>query len=165
MDAILKPDWQSIFSPSVAIPEIVLRGSLVYLTLFALLRVLKREASAVGLGDLLLTVLLADAVQNAMSAEYKSVTDGVILVATLLFWSLFLDWLSLRFPAMRRIIEPPPVLLVKNGRLMRKNMRKEMISEDELLAHLRKEGVDGVEQVKEAWIESQGGISVVKRGR
>jgi uncharacterized membrane protein YcaP (DUF421 family) len=71
------------------------RGSTVYLTLFFLLRiVLRRESGGMGITDLLVIVLLADAVQNAMAGDYHSVPDGLLLGATLIFWSFALDWLT-----------------------------------------------------------------------
>jgi uncharacterized membrane protein YcaP (DUF421 family) len=115
------------------------------------------------LADLLVTVLVADAAQNAMSAEYKSVTDGFVLVGTLVFWNYALDWLSFRFAAVRKIIDPPPLKLVENGRMNLRNMRREMISEEELMSHVRQEGAEKLEQVKMAMMEADGRISVVKR--
>lgn len=76
-------DWRSIFLPDVSVVEIVLRGSLMYLAIFVLLRlVLKRQIGTLGTTDLLLITLLADASQNAMAGEYKSVPDGFVLVGT-----------------------------------------------------------------------------------
>jgi uncharacterized membrane protein YcaP (DUF421 family) len=66
----------------------VLRGTLVYLFLFAVLRVMRHQA------DLLLVVLIVDAAQNAMGSEYTSVTEGAILVATIAAWDYALDWLG-----------------------------------------------------------------------
>ena len=70
-------DWQSVFIPSLHIGEIVLRGTIVYLFLFILLRLLRRGAGAIGISDLLVVVLIADAAQNAMASEYKSITEGL----------------------------------------------------------------------------------------
>jgi uncharacterized membrane protein YcaP (DUF421 family) len=81
--------------PSLHIAEIILRGTIVYLFLFVLLRILRRGAGAIGISDLLVVVLIADAAQNAMASEYKSITEGLILVTTIVFWGLFsrLAWL------------------------------------------------------------------------
>jgi uncharacterized membrane protein YcaP (DUF421 family) len=157
-------DWKSIFSLDVPFVEIILRGSIMYISLFILLRVvLKRQAGSLGMTDLLLITLIADASQNAMAGEYKSVPAGIILVATIIFWSYSLDWLSYRFPWFRRLTEPPPLALIKDGRMLRKNMRHELISEDELLSQLREQGLDAVGKVKEAFMESDGHISVVQQ--
>ena len=149
--------------------EVFVRGSLTYLGLLVLLHVgLKREAGSLGVADMLLVTLISDASQNAMSAEYRSVTDGFVLVATLLFWNYAVDRLAYHFPAFGRLLEPPPVLLVKDGRYLRRNMRREYLTEEDLAAELRKKGVEDVAEVKEARMESDGEISVSgasRRGR
>ena len=125
-------DWKSIFLPDTALGEIILRGSLMYIALFVMLRViLKRQTGTLGMTDLLLITLLADASQNAMAGEYKSIPDGIVLVGTIMFWNYAFDWLGYKSEWFSRLIEPPPLLLIKNGRMQRKNMRSEFITEDE----------------------------------
>ncbi len=143
--------------------EVMLRGTAVYLFLFVLLRILRREAGQVGISDLLVVVLIADAAQNAMASEYRSITEGAILVATIAFWDYFLDWLSFRVPVLQRLLRPAPLLLIKNGRLQRENMKREMLQEDELLAQLRENGVRSVGEVKTCYLEGDGRISVIAR--
>ena len=156
-------DWKTIFVPDVSVLEIILRGSLMYLAIFVLLRlVLKRQTGTLGTTDLLLITLLADASQNAMAGEYRSVPDGIVLVATIIFWNYAFDWLSFRSPWFERLIEPAPLPLVRRGRLLRRNMRHELITEAELLGQLREQGVADVAKVKEAHIESDGRISVIE---
>lgn len=156
-------DWHSIFSPSTPLLEIVLRGTIVYLFLFVVLRVMRHQAGAINITDLLLVVLIADAAQNAMGADYKSITEGVILVATIAAWDYALDWLSFRFPRLQRLIQPPPLPLIQNGMMLRRNMRRELISEDELLAQLRENGVESISKVKNCWLEGDGKLSVIKK--
>ena len=135
-----------------------------YLALFGLLRViLKRQAGTLGMTDLLLITLLADASQNGMAGDYKSLPDGIVLVATIIFWSYALDWLSFKSPRFQRLIEPPPLPLIKNGQLLRRNMRKELISESDLMGQLREQGISDISRVKDAYIESDGRISVMER--
>ena len=142
--------------------ELILRGSLVYLVIFVLLRfVLKRVTGTLNIGDLLIIVLIADASQNAMSAGYTSVTDGLILVATIIFWSYFLDWLAYHFPRFERLLHPPPLPLVREGQMLARNMRRELITVDELMSHLREQGVTDLKEVKTASMEGDGRISVV----
>jgi uncharacterized membrane protein YcaP (DUF421 family) len=157
-------DWKSIFSLDVPLFEIILRGSVIYISLFIFLRVvLKRQAGSLGMTDLLLITLIADASQNAMAGEYRSVTAGIVLVSTIMFWSYTFDWLSYRSSWFNRLIEPPPLPLIKDGKLLRKNMRHELITEEELFSQLREQGLDDVGKVKEAYMESDGHISVVKQ--
>jgi uncharacterized membrane protein YcaP (DUF421 family) len=158
----LQIDWKSIVGLSMNPVEIVVRGTLVYLFLFLVLRVLRRDAGAIGISDLLVVVIIADAAQNAMASEYKSVTDGIILVLTIAFWDYFLDWLGYRFPVVRRLLRPRALLLVKDGRVQKRNLRQEMITEEELMSQLREQGVENIAEVKKCYLEGDGHISVIK---
>lgn len=159
-------DWASVFLPDTPILEIVVRGSVMYLALFWLLRfVLKRVAGTIGMADLLMVVLIADAAQNGLASDYTSVTDGIILVMTIVFWNYTLDWIGYRFPRFQRFFHPPPLPLVRDGQLLRSNMRRELITRDELMSQLREQGVADLRQVKLACIEGDGRISVVRHER
>ncbi|SMB94970.1 DUF421 domain-containing protein [Deinococcus hopiensis] len=161
-----KIDWHALITPQVALPEIVLRGTLMYLALFLILRlVLKRESSGLGVTDLLVVVLIADAAQNALAADYRSVPEGILLVLTIIFWSWFLNWLGYHVPLFERLVHPPPLPLVRGGTLLRRNMRQELITETELLSLLREQGVDDLAEVQVACMEGDGSISVITRGR
>jgi uncharacterized membrane protein YcaP (DUF421 family) len=156
-------DWKTIFLPDAPLLEIILRGSIMYIALFAMLRViLKRQAGSLGITDLLLITLLADAAQNGMAGEYKSISDGIVLVGTIIFWNYLFDWLSFKYEWFARLIEQPPLALIKNGKMLRRNMRQEFITEDELMMQLRQQGLDDVSKVKHAYMESDGRISVIE---
>jgi uncharacterized membrane protein YcaP (DUF421 family) len=159
-------EWGKLFIPNAPFLEIVVRGTLVYLVLFAMFRfLLKRQTGALGISDLLVVVLVADAAQNAMAGTYTSISDGLLLIAVIMLWALALDWLGFRFPRLQRLIRPAPLPLVQDGRLIRPNMAKELISEDELLSQLRLQGVEDLADVKIAALEPDGRISVVLRRR
>jgi uncharacterized membrane protein YcaP (DUF421 family) len=159
-------DWKSLFSLDIPVLEIILRGSVTYISLFVLLRVvLKRQAGSLGITDLLLITLIADASQNAMAGAYNSISSGIILVSTIIFWSYAFDWLSYRFPWFNRLTEPRPLALIKHGEMLRKNMRRELITEEELMSQLREQGLDNIERVKEAYMESDGHISIVQHDK
>lgn len=164
MDWVGGIEWQKLFMPTVPLLETFLRGTVVYLFLFILLRVLtKRESSSVGMTDLLVLVLLADAAQNAMAGDYKSITDGLLLVSTIVFWSHFLDWLGYKYPALGRLIKPPKLLLIKEGKILRRNMKKELITEEELWSELRKQGLTGIDNIVEAYMEPDGTVSILEK--
>ena len=100
-----------------------------------------------------------------MAGEYKSITDGIILVSTIIGWNVLIDWLSYQFPTVRNLLEPKELPLVRDGRLLRRNMRRELISEAELMGKLREHGVAEVKDVQAAYIERDGAISVIKKGK
>jgi uncharacterized membrane protein YcaP (DUF421 family) len=156
-------DWQGIFTPKHSLLEMVVRGTIMYLVLFALMRlVLKRQAGGIGMTDVLVIVLLAEVAGNGFAAEYKSVVEGIVLIATILFWTYALQWLAYKFPAAERLLNPPTLTLIENGKLLRRNMRAELITQAELMAQLREDGIDDLSQVKHACMEADGMISFIK---
>jgi hypothetical protein len=89
-----------LFAWTLPPTELIARGTLIYLGLVLCFRyLLRRDIGSMSTADLLFVVLIADAAQNAMAGEYKSVGDGAVLVATLIFWNVVLDWLALSQPA------------------------------------------------------------------
>ena len=163
MDWLIRVDWQKAFVPQLSVAEIFLRGTAVYFLLFAFLRVLRRESGAIGITDLLVVVLIADAAQNAMAGDYVSITEGALLVGTIAVWDYALDWLGYHSPLVARLLRPAPLMLVKDGRMLRRNMRREMITEEELMSQLREQGVGDLSGVESARLEGDGRISVIKK--
>jgi uncharacterized membrane protein YcaP (DUF421 family) len=156
-------DWNSVFVPSLGILEIIVRGTLMYLGLFVILRFIgRRQAGHFGPADLLVIVLIADAAQNGLGKEYESVTEGLVLVLTIVAWEYFLDWLAWRYPATRPYLKPPSLTLVQNGKVVHSAMRREMLTEDELAGQLREQGIEDVRFVKLARLEGDGRLSVIK---
>ena len=156
-------DWSAIFVPERSLAEVVVRGTITYLMLFLIMRfLLKRQSGVIGIADLLVVVLIADAVQNAMAADYKSITEGLVLVLTIVFWNFFVDWLGFRFPALQRLVRAPPLLIVRDGTMIPQNMRKEMITPDELFSQLRQQGIENLAAVAKAFIEGDGQVSVIR---
>lgn len=156
--------WDTVFVPDQPVLEILARGTAMYLVLFALLRfVLKRQSGALSVTDLLVVVLIADASQNAMSDDYRAVPDGILLVAVIVFWAWFLDWLGFRFPAVNRIVKPPPLELVRDGQPLWRNMARELVTLDELESALREHGIDDLSEVRSAHMEGGGRISAIPK--
>ena len=157
-------NWHELFALSVSPIELIVRGSAMYWFLFLAFRfVLKRDVGAVGIADLLLLVIVADAAQNAMAGEYRSITDGFILVGTIIGWNYGLDFIAYHVPPLRRFVEPQPLRLVRDGRMLERNIRREFITREELSAKLREHGVTDIGEVSAAYMESDGEISVLKR--
>jgi uncharacterized membrane protein YcaP (DUF421 family) len=155
-------DWQQLFIPRVSLLELVVRGSVMYLGIFTALRVFRRAAGALKTADLLLIVLIADAAQNAMSADYGSITEGAVLVGTIIGWNVLLDWMGFRFSWARRLLEASPVSLIRNGQVNARNLRSEMMTLDELHQHLRQHGVEHIAEVARCQLEPDGRLSVIK---
>ena len=155
-------DLAALFVPTTPPLEIFIRGTVTYLALFAMLRATRRRhAGAFGITDLLVLVLIADAAQNAMAGEYTAITDGLLLVAVIVGWALALDWLGYHYKPIQNLVHPPPLPLVENGQLLRQNMRSELVTLDELMTHVRAAGLEDVGQVKRAFVEGNGEVTII----
>ncbi len=152
------------FVPSVALAEIILRGSLIYLGIFALMRfVLKREAGTIGLPD-----LPDDGAHRRRRPERhggRVSFDHGRLPADHhhCVLELYAGLARPALPRMARLLHPPPLPLVKDGRLLHRNMRRELITEEELRSHLRQQGIAEFAQVQAAYMEGDGQISIIPR--
>ncbi len=152
----------NLFEFHIPAMELIVRGTLVFWFLFLLFRfVLHRNPGSLGIADILLVVLIADAAQNGMAGEYKSVGGSFVLVGTLAAWSYFIDWMEYRFRWFARLSEPGVVTLVRHGKVFKANLRREMLTESALDSQLREQGVDDLALVKYAALEPNGKISVV----
>ncbi len=153
-----------LFTLSMNPVELVIRGSLMYLGLVLVMRfILRRDLGSMSMPDVLFVVLVADASQNAMAGEYKSIADGLVLVGTLVAWNIALDWLAFRWPAFRRVIELQPLPLIEEGRWLRQNLRKEWITTEEVESKLREAGIDDIALVRKAVLEPSGELGVIRR--
>lgn len=157
-------EWGEVFTLSVAPLELMVRGSMIYWFLFLIFRlVLRRDAGSLAMADVLLLVIVADAAQNAMAGGYKSVPDGMILIGTIVFWNLLLDWLVFRFRWLEPVIQPRKLCLVRDGHIQERNLRREFMTKEELMAKLREHGVDEVSKVARAYMEADGEVSVIEK--
>ena len=156
-------DLHQIFVPAGSLLELVVRGSLMYLLILAGFRVFRRDAGSLSVSDLLVVVLIADAAQNGITGEYKSLTEGAILVATIFGWNYMLDGLAFRSRFAYWLIHPPSLLLIRNGQIQHRNLRAEFITKDDLMEQLREQGVDDVSSVKTCYLESDGKMSVIRK--
>jgi uncharacterized membrane protein YcaP (DUF421 family) len=159
-------DLAALFRFEVSPLELAVRGTAVYWFLFLLFRlVLRRDVGALGLADVLLLVLVADAAQNAMSGGYQSLSEGAVVVGTIALWNLLIDWLGYRFPAVRKLIEPARLQLVRHGRVLGGNLQREFMTIEELRSKLREHGIEHVREVKAAYMEPDGSITAIRNDR
>ena len=160
---ILGFDIGAAFTPDVNLFETIVRGVIMYFSIFILLRVVLRgRTSAVTVSDLLVLVLIADAAANAMGSEYHSIVNGIVLVATIVLSSYAVDWLAFRYPTVLRFVHPERRPLVVDGRIIRRTLRDELMTEEELMTQLRLNGVEELGEIKVAYLEGNGEVSVIK---
>jgi uncharacterized membrane protein YcaP (DUF421 family) len=163
VDKLFTVDWQAVFVPHESLLEIFIRGTIMFFAMYTLMRVFRRQSGSVGIADLLVIVVIADAAQNGMAGDSKSVTEALLLITTIVLWDWFFDWLGFRSTFFSRILEPQGLVLVKNGRMITRNMDREMISEEDLCSQLRQQGIENIEDVKQVILESNGHFSVITK--
>jgi len=143
--------------------SIALRTGIVYLALLVgLRRTGKRQVGQMTPFDLLLLLLLANAVQNAMTGPDTSVAGGLAAAATLFAANAAVAWTARRSGRAERWVEGTPTLLIRHGRILEANLAREGITREELLRALREHGVDAVEAVRSAILEVDGTVSVLR---
>jgi uncharacterized membrane protein YcaP (DUF421 family) len=151
-----------MFTLGTAWWEIILRSSIIYVVIVVALRLTGRRS----LGqrnpiDLVLVLIVANAVQNAMIGSDTSLIGGIIAAATLFVMDVALDRILGRSKDARKFFSGSPVILIRHGQLIEQNLAKERISYDELEESLREHGVEQVGDVKLAILEVDGSLSIV----
>lgn len=159
---LIGDNWATVFYVSGAPAQMFVRASCFYLGLFLMMRfVLRRHLGSLGTTDLMVIVMIASTANNAMGNQNKSITDALLMAGTMIFWNVLLQYLGQHVPWIARLLHPPAICLVKNGRFNRKAMDQELITEDEILTHMREQGVADVKRVRLACLEGDGKISVL----
>ena len=144
---------------------IIARTAVIYIVILAGLRLSgKREVGQMTVFDLVVLLLIANAVQNAMVGPDTTLTGGIIAAVVLLLINAAIARLSMNWPRLRHMVEGTPTLLVLHGEVVKEHMRKEGIDQETLEAALREHGVDKIAEVEMAVLEIDGSISVVPSG-
>jgi uncharacterized membrane protein YcaP (DUF421 family) len=153
---------QDLFVPGTGLAEKIVRPVAVYIFLVVILRVGgRRELSQMNAFDLVVLLMLANAVQNAIIGDDNSLVGGFIGGTTLILLNLGVVRYLYGHPSLDRKIEGEPVVLLKDGRPIRRALEKELITEEELLAIIHRQGVDRFEACSEVILETSGTISVL----
>lgn len=144
--------------------ELVFRGTCIYFFVFLIMRIWGRKhIGELTTFDFILLLIMSEALQNSMVEDDKSLTGGMIVLSTFLGLNALVNRLTYRFPMLEVRLNGNPIVLVKQGQLMKEDLEKQKITMKELLQALRLEGVLKVEDVEQATLEANGHISVVKR--
>lgn len=161
----LPPAWTDLFRVDTPLLELVARGSILYVAILVLMRCMpRRTGGELATMDLVLLFMIAGAASNALG-DSDSVTESVVLIAVLMGWNVLVNAASYRFRWIEGLVSAPPVQVIRNGKMIRRNMRREFLTEEELMGSLREQGIGAIDEVKAAFIESEGALSVVRYRR
>jgi uncharacterized membrane protein YcaP (DUF421 family) len=142
--------------------EIILRALSVYAFILLALRLLgKKELSQLSVADLVLIMLVSNAVQNAMVGADVSLLGGIVAAAVLFAVDFAIKQISYRNRKIKKLIEGEAVLLIYKGQIKEHNLEHEKITLSELNAVIREHGVSSIEEVELCMLETDGNISVI----
>jgi uncharacterized membrane protein YcaP (DUF421 family) len=144
--------------------DLVLRAIFVFAFLLVLTRVIgKRELSSMQPFDLILLIILGDAVQQGLTQDDYSLTGAVLVVGTIAVLQVFISWLSYRFPRMRPVIEGEPVIVLQDGKPIERNLKRERLTTDDISEEARKQSIAHLDEIKFAILETDGQLSFIKK--
>jgi uncharacterized membrane protein YcaP (DUF421 family) len=153
-----------VLEPSVPLWEIVFRTVVVYVVVIALLRTAgKRELGQMSVTDLVVILVIANAVQNSLNAGDVSLTGGLVSAATLIFLNKALDRFGRRIPGFKRFVVQEPTLLIQEGKVVVENCDREDVSREEIEMAAREHGLLTLDQVSAAVLEPDGSISIIPK--
>jgi uncharacterized membrane protein YcaP (DUF421 family) len=144
--------------------DIVLRALFLYAFVILVMRVIgRRELSSLSAVDLVLLIVLGDAIQQGLTQDDYSVTGAVIAVTTIAVVQVASSYLSFRSRRARTVLEGDPIVIIQDGELIEKNLRRERMTADEVAEEMRMQQVASFDEVQWAIVESNGQISFVKK--
>ena len=145
--------------------DIVVRATVMYLIVYVLLRMLgKRELGQMTPFEFILLVVMGDLIQQGITQTDFSITAATLAIATFAFWGLVLSWMSYLWPQAERVLEGEPRVLICNGELLERNLRRDRMTRREIESEMRLAGIASVRDVGWALLEPNGKISFIKRG-
>jgi uncharacterized membrane protein YcaP (DUF421 family) len=145
--------------------DIVIRATVVFTFIYVLMRVLgRRELSSLEPFDLILLVVIGDLVQQGVTQSDYSVTGALLAVSTIGLLTVLVSWTSFRFKRLRPILAGEPIVLVENGEVVEKNLKRQRITIEDIESEARVEQIESLDEVRWAILETNGRISFVERG-
>lgn len=146
--------------------DLVLRAIAVFVFLFVLTRVIgKRELGKLQPFDLMLLIVLGDALQQGMTQDDYSVTGALLIVGTFAVLQVSLSWLGYRFPRARPILEGEPIIVLQDGKLIERNLKRERLTMDDITEGARKQGIAHLDDVDYAILETDGTLSFLEKAK
>ena len=142
--------------------DLVLRAVFVFAFILLLTRVLgKRELSRLEPFDLVLLIVLGDSLQQGLTQDDYTLTGAVLVVGTIAILQVFVSWLSYRFPRTRPILDGEPIVIVQDGNVIERNLKRERLTVEEIAKQARQQQIAHLSDVRFAVLETSGTISFI----
>jgi uncharacterized membrane protein YcaP (DUF421 family) len=143
--------------------DIVVRAIVVFAFLLVLTRVIgRRELASLQPFDLILLIIVGDAVQQGLTQDDYSLTGTVLAIGTIAVLQVFVSWIGYRFPRTRPVLEGQPIIVVQDGEVIEDNIKRERLDPEEIAEAARLQGIAHLSDVKWAVLETTGTISFIK---
>jgi uncharacterized membrane protein YcaP (DUF421 family) len=156
--------FHELFHTDIPWWSLVIRACLVYVAVLLLLRIAgKRQVGQMGMTEFVALLLISNAVQNAMNGGDNSLVGGMILAGVLIALATLFAYATYRSPRLEQVVQGRPTLLIHHGKILTRNLARELLSERELRHLLRKQGIQDLDEIAEAVLESDGFISIVRK--
>jgi uncharacterized membrane protein YcaP (DUF421 family) len=144
--------------------DIVLRGIFVFFALYVLMRVIgRRELSKLEPFDLILLIILGDAVQQGLTQDDYSLTGSMLAIVTIAVLQIAVSFLNFRFPRLRPVLNGEPVVVVQDGKPIERNLKRERLTSEDLAEAARLQGIGSLDEVAWGVLETSGAISFIKK--
>jgi uncharacterized membrane protein YcaP (DUF421 family) len=144
--------------------DIVIRATVIFFALYLLVRVMgKRELAQMTPFELIVLVVLGDLIQQGVTHNDFSLTGAGLAISTMAFWALALSWLTFLSPKAETILDGEPRVIVRDGRLVMENLRRDRVTQAEILSEMRLAGIARLSDVAWAILEPRGKMSFIKR--
>jgi uncharacterized membrane protein YcaP (DUF421 family) len=144
--------------------DIVLRGIVLFVFVSFIMRIVgRRELSSMGAIDLVLLIVLGDSIQQGLTQDDYSVTGAMIAVSIIAVMQVSLSYVGFRFRRLRPVLEGEPIVIVQDGRVIEKNLRRDRITVDEVLEEARQQQIASLDDVAWAVLEPNGQISFLPK--
>ena len=144
--------------------DIVLRAIVLYAFVVFVMRVIgRRELSSMTPFDLVLLIVLGDAIQQGLTQDDYSVTGAVLAVATIASLQVFTSYLSFRSQRARKVLEGDPLVIVDHGEIVQRNLTRERMTKEEIAEEARQQQISSLDEIEWAILEANGSISFIKK--
>ena len=144
--------------------DVVFRGIVVFFALYVLMRIIgRRELSKLEPFDLILLIVLGDAVQQGLTQDDYSMTGALLAIGTIAILQVGMSYLNFRIPVLRPFLQGDPIVIVKDGKTIDRNVRRERLTLDDIAEAARGQGISSLDEVAWAVMETSGSISFIKK--
>jgi uncharacterized membrane protein YcaP (DUF421 family) len=144
--------------------DLAIRATFLFCFVYLLTRIIgRRELSSLEPFDLILLIVIGDAIQQGLTQDDYSVTGALIVVGTFAMLQVLVSLLSYKFPALRPALDGEPIIVVQDGKPIERNMRRERLTLEEVLVEARHQQLTSIEEIEWAVLETSGSISIIPK--